>query len=323
MIYIQHDFYSNFTNSVNYGDSEFALDILKSELSDLIVYNFEEIIELFKKANLSISAKRSDQDILHKIVENIKVNDKFNRGLAFLMIKNNEGSDDNKKVLENTKKLSLHLSKLGKEFIEKPRNQVAFEKDTLDMIEMKSNVKGDRNRKVRSSDNTFWWLLAIIGVGFAGYFIYKYFQNKKDEELRRLSLEPKLNSGGEISNELSIPSNGVDGSVSVNNSVDGNVSAVNQPVVDPRVNHPAYNVGTDVLIPANNIPQNNLNTNNSPNPSDIAQQQSVANSMSNLNFSQQQIHNSGISKNIVPVNTQNAVNNAHVSNNSNQQNVNI
>lgn len=312
-IYIQHDFYSNFSNSISYGDTDTAFDILKSEISELMVYKFEDVIDLFKKADIKINANKSDEDILHQVVEQIKTNPKFNRGLAFLIIKSNAEDGAVKNIADTSKKLAVQLSKLGQEFIDNPRDQMMFENDTLDMIQLKADKKGDRDRTIVNKDNTFLWLVGIIAVGFAGYYIYKYFQNKKDAELRRLSLEPKLKTdgmadGGLLGESTVAASNGTllaNGAIAGGGTALGANGVQAPPPIDKRIYDPAFNVPPDVLIPhapqplqgvPQTMPQGTLQgTPQLGQPvSNVSQQQAVAGSMANLNFNQQQIQANGL-----------------------------
>lgn len=185
MIWIQHDFYSNFTSSVGSGDTELATNIFVSEVTDLLVYKTDKLFDLFDKVGIKYSPQQSDEEIIDKIIENIQSNEKFVKGLAFLMAENNDSINENKG--ENAVKLLNNVSggirKIANEFKEKPRFKQSTKIDLLDMTKTKESKVGDRNRRILKKDNTVLWLVLLVGAGFGAYYLWKYVKRKEAEKL--------------------------------------------------------------------------------------------------------------------------------------------
>src|SRR3990167_9151754 len=113
MLYLEHDFYSNFNAGVNSGDNSFITDMITNEISELIVHQHDDLIDLFEKVNISINKKASDEKIVDTIVNNLSTNIKLSRGLAFLIAQNNNnnkplkvaiGSDGRERAISNDNK---------------------------------------------------------------------------------------------------------------------------------------------------------------------------------------------------------------------------
>jgi len=90
MIYVESDFYSNF-NAITTSNDEVAFrSLLIDQLSNLIAYNREELLDLFQKANIKVSKKPKNNEIVRAITKNIKTNKKLVIGLSYLIAKENE-----------------------------------------------------------------------------------------------------------------------------------------------------------------------------------------------------------------------------------------
>ena len=46
MLYLKHDFYSNFNSGVEAGDNDLITDLLVNEISELLVYREEKLLDL-------------------------------------------------------------------------------------------------------------------------------------------------------------------------------------------------------------------------------------------------------------------------------------
>lgn len=90
MIYVENDFYSNF-NAVSKSNDEMAMQsILVDQISNLIAYNREEVLDLLRKSEIKLPPKPKNKDIVKAIVQNLKTNKKLVIGLAYLIAKNND-----------------------------------------------------------------------------------------------------------------------------------------------------------------------------------------------------------------------------------------
>lgn len=240
MIWIQHDFYDNFVKSVQTGDIDLSLDIFRSELSDLLTYKSKNVFGLFDKLKISYSKKASYQELVDIIINQIKKNQKFVRGLSFLIGESNEVAKKNKK--EDWQKLLNNITNginvVAKYFIDNPKRENLFKRQIKDMIGLKSSVTGNDNRELEKKDNTVLWIIGIAAVCVAGYFVYRYFDKKRQDRMRLDSLNPNP-TPLPILDKVEVP----------------NANQVNQSVAPtPQPIDPSFNVPDDVLLPENPMP---------------------------------------------------------------------
>lgn len=90
MIYVENDFYSNFNNAVKSNDDKTIQGMLIDELSTLIANRRGEVIQLFEKVGIPLSAQPSNEEIVKSIVKNLKGNKKLQAGLAYLIAKEHD-----------------------------------------------------------------------------------------------------------------------------------------------------------------------------------------------------------------------------------------
>ena len=55
MLYLNHDFYSNFNSGIQSGDNDFITDMIVNELSELIVYNHDSLLDLMNNVGISVN----------------------------------------------------------------------------------------------------------------------------------------------------------------------------------------------------------------------------------------------------------------------------
>jgi hypothetical protein len=256
MIWIQHDFYKNFIESFDSEDIELSLDIFRSEISELLTYKSEKLFDLFKKVNIPFNKKQSYEVLLDTILREIKTNKKFVNGLAFLFGENNDIVKFHKKVSwqKLLNGIKFGIIKIADYFEKNPKSELLFKRKVLDMVGLKSSIKGDDTRVIKEKDNTILWFIGLTIVGVAGYLIWRHFDKIKQDRLRAESLNPitpKLDMGGNINTE------NVSNVVSNNSASNTNVAPTNVPA--PPIS-PDYVVPSDVLIPEapmNTMPSTN------------------------------------------------------------------
>lgn len=89
MIYLENDFYSNFNSIVESNDEKSLESMFIDQISNLIAYKKSDLISLFNKIGLKVSANPSNKEISTTIANNIKSNKKLQVGLAYLIAENN------------------------------------------------------------------------------------------------------------------------------------------------------------------------------------------------------------------------------------------
>lgn len=266
MIWVQHDLYKNFLKSFNSGDINLSLDIFRSELSDLLTHKPNDFFILLEKVGIKHKKKQSYEELLDIVLREMKVNEKFVRGLAFIIGENNKVNKKNPKIswVKLLDTIKRGIEQIAVYFEKNPRAEKLFRKKALDMVELKSSVIGDDNRDLKKKDNTVYWIIGIAVIGIAGYLVYRHFKKIDEARLRAESLNNSSLAKMELGGDLS-----VNDSINSNNSLTGNnTNEINN--INAMSNDPSFNVSPDVLKPEVNIPQ-------MPNPNANIQNQNIPN----------------------------------------------
>lgn len=96
MIYVEQDFYSNFTASVTGKDSEQQRDILMTEIAQVIVNDRDQVIQLLNTVGTKMNNAAIDKQLVNACVKQAS-NPKFQKGMAYLIARRNELMDGEKK----------------------------------------------------------------------------------------------------------------------------------------------------------------------------------------------------------------------------------
>jgi hypothetical protein len=89
MIYLENDFYSNFNSMVDSNDDLALRSMFIDQISNLIAYRKNELIDLFNKIGIKVSKNPTNKELSKIIATNIKGNKKLQIGLAYLIAENN------------------------------------------------------------------------------------------------------------------------------------------------------------------------------------------------------------------------------------------
>ena len=204
MIYLKHNFFSNFAKSVQAGDNEMLCDIVINELSNLIVYHKDKVVELYEKVKIPIKANATTKVIAEKLVSNLPKNIMLTKGLAFLIGETNDSvtakkkddtsqkkqlNQNSKKKIdekieeaelstnwkENVAKIQEGIETIARNLKEKPQTQILFKDKLIKSINIKLESLGKDEERIgnKETDNTFIILLTLLGIGVAVYFLSK------------------------------------------------------------------------------------------------------------------------------------------------------
>ena len=250
MIWVQHDLYKNFTHSIKSEDIGLSIDIFRSEISDLLTYNSKSLFALFDKLKIKYNKKDSYSELLDIILREIKRNEKFLRGLSFLMVESSNTIKQNKKVawIKILNNVTKGIKIIAKYFQDYPAKESLFKRKTLEMLGLKSSITGNDTRDLKKKDNTVIWILGLAAIGIGGYFLYRYFDKQKDARLKAESLRRMENGGALMPQTPVLPTPEV---------------PVQVPPPAPAPIDPAYIVPSDVLIPEAapvNTPNNGMSS---------------------------------------------------------------
>jgi hypothetical protein len=247
MIWIQHDFYNNFVQSIDTEDIEMSFDIFRSELSDLLTYRSQSLFNLFDKLKIKHKKKATYEELVDIVIDEIKKNEKFVRGLSFLIGESNEVVKNNKdlswqKILN---RITKGIEIIAKTFVDYPKKEKLFKRQLKEMVGLKSSVTGNDTRQLNKKDNTVLWIVGIAVVCVAGYFIYQYFDKQRQERMRLESLNPKSPNLDSLNNTPHTPQ--------PNSTPTPTPTPIPEKPIDP-----AFTVPSDVLLPEQpNIPNSN------------------------------------------------------------------
>lgn len=203
MLYLKHDFYSNFNAGVNSGDNELLSDMIVNELSELIVYRHADLVKFLNKVGIKTKEKVSNEKLVDSILENLSKNVKLSKGLAFLICENNQvnekvrvvkGSDGKeRKVAQNQRAaekseidmVATGIVGIGDSFKYKPQLKKEFKLNLMTSIKTKTKAVGDLDRKHTEKKNGKYVLLGIVVIGLSvgAYFYLKYRKKKAAQGL--------------------------------------------------------------------------------------------------------------------------------------------
>ena len=178
MIYLEHEFYSNFTNSLKYGETDGAIDMLQSEISDLITYYPQKLIDLFNKVDLQTKDGLSDEQLLDKLLDNFSTNVKLQKGITFILAEGNDvitskmGATEAKAKIDN---LSKGITPILKIVIANPDKRRNFKEAVITGIKVRASKLDNRKRVITTPKKSYKKLIiTLVVLGVAGYFIYRY-----------------------------------------------------------------------------------------------------------------------------------------------------
>ncbi len=218
MLYLDHDFYSNINASIESGDNDFISDMIVNELSELIVYKTQKVIDLLNMIGIKTNEKVSDEKIVDNIVGNLSTHQKLSEGLAFLIAENNDASKTKKTIkganghtkevrsrtkgatVKEINRIASGISGIGASFTYKPQLKKEFKIKLMKVIDTKSKAVGERDRKHTNNTNGKYWFLALLVVG-ASVGFYFYMKNRK-----KMASEGMLVEGGNTPPKIVTPS---------------------------------------------------------------------------------------------------------------------
>lgn len=193
MIYIEQDFYSNFTNAIKSNDDSSIQSMLSDEISRLISSR-GDLLDLLKKININYSEQPTNEQLSEIITSNILNDNKLRVGIAYLISKNNGLLIKDKQERENKdnktdKKTDTvvfisttigtfvqankdKLNEFKEELIVKSNNKSPnYSKLSLNKKEELNKLENPKSTK--KSKTWLWITLGLIVIGGVSYLAYK------------------------------------------------------------------------------------------------------------------------------------------------------
>lgn len=190
MMYLQHDFYSNFSKSLQSGDSQMTYDLLVDELSELIVHDHKKIFDLLHKVDVKVRHNASDEQLVDSLLKELKENEKLTKGLSFLiaernnLISNKTDQKSGKKYIDYVNK---NLKNVFKTMLSENNQKGKFKSDVINRVKVKASKVSNRGRNITSPSKYWRNVIILAGVGVGIYLLYKHrekiFGNKEAEAL--------------------------------------------------------------------------------------------------------------------------------------------
>lgn len=196
MIYVDNDFYSNFNSIKKSNDDVSMSSLFIDQLSNIIAYKKDELIDLFKKVDIAINDKPTNKQLTDAIVSNLATNKKLVIGLSYLIAKDNDilqeqlkksrTNDSFSNVDAKKKKVDWSKAQDSIQVIAGSMSSVAdslvgvkkgmFSDDLLGQANAKdkTSITDELNKQQDKKNNKWIWLvLGVVVVGGIGYYGYK------------------------------------------------------------------------------------------------------------------------------------------------------
>jgi len=184
MQFTNQDFYSNFTASLKSGDLNLTSDILANEISDFIVFDTPKIIDALNKADINITDKVSDEEIVDAVIKGLTDSPKLKKTLAFIIADGNNlintaKGTDKAKQLQIVNDIAAGLSKVNSAIIADTKG---FKDETMNQLVSKAESTKAYKRIIWKKDRKsgkagLYWLIA--GVSLIGIVAIIYYRQKK------------------------------------------------------------------------------------------------------------------------------------------------
>lgn len=208
MVFVNHDFYTNFLSSLKYGDQESAYDILMNELSELISRDYKKLDDLFKTTEVKTKGS-SDKKYINAILDNCCENKKMVRGIAFLIAEQNDITKKFKPDVAKKKIDKIH-EKINFLFIKinnQPDYKKAFKDDLIQKISYKNTLNPSRSP---DSNNKRKKVIKVIVIGgliiLVTFLIVRSIRKKKakkaEEGLKTGEIDNNMNNNENNSNNI-------------------------------------------------------------------------------------------------------------------------
>lgn len=175
-MFLEHDFYSNFSQSLQSGDARLTNDIIADELSELIVHDYEKVFDLLSKVGINVSKKISDEQLVNILLEKIKTNEKLVRGLSFLISEKNgliNSNTDDKSGKKYVDYVNKNLSSSFDKILKNDNETKKFRTELMNRIKSKDSKVAERRRNVETPSKFWRNTIIIAGVSVAVYLVWK------------------------------------------------------------------------------------------------------------------------------------------------------
>lgn len=196
MIYTNHDFYSNFSAGLKSGDTRVTLDLFVNEISDFIVFDLKNFLNMLEKVGIKAGEKSSDEELVDKTLKALKTNEKITTGLAFLFAEGNGMLMKEKKLTKDqaaalVDRLDEGLQVVTKEIVDSKKVRDDVKERILQQIVSKAEEKGNYTRTIyKKKTKKIVWVLGLAALGTAVFLFIRYRKNEAMKMAQMAAMPP-------------------------------------------------------------------------------------------------------------------------------------
>lgn len=176
MMFLEHDFYSNFSQSLQSSDQKLTRDIIADEISELIVHDYNKVFDLLDKVGIRANPKMSDEQLVDLLLKEMQANPKLIKGLAFLISEKNDlinSETDDRSGKKYVEYVNKNLQKSLDKILKSENETRKFKNDLMSRVGNKDSKVAERRRNVEKP-NRFWRnTFIVVGVLGVTYLIYR------------------------------------------------------------------------------------------------------------------------------------------------------
>lgn len=182
MIYLYHDFYSNFSSGVSAEGNNLTIDLFANELSDMIVYKTEKLVDTLSKVGIDVNLNMSDEEIVDKTIDGISKDEKVVKAIGFAIAEGNGliNKEKGNQVdwVKAVNAVVLGLTPAAKEITKSEESKISTKNKIMQQIQTKAKSKGNYTRTIwkpapSSGSNALWLVAGVVVVGVCAYLIYR------------------------------------------------------------------------------------------------------------------------------------------------------
>lgn len=199
MIYLHHDFYSNFASGTSADGNSLTLDLFANEISDMIVNNTDNFVNALKKAGVNVDVSIPDEMIVDRTLSAMKDNEKVVKAIGFAIAENKSiistekgTSVDWKNVLNS---FVIGISPATKEITKNEESMQQAKDKIMRQIVAKADMLGNYPRTIwisKSGSSAIFWILGLAALGIAGYFFFQHIRKKPYIEVAMPPVTPPI-----------------------------------------------------------------------------------------------------------------------------------
>lgn len=190
MIFLHHNLHSNFSSALAGGDTNLTTDIFVNEVSDIIVFETQKLVDALTTSKISASIKESDEELVEKVIDNLYSNKSLSKAMGFTIAESNKLINTDKGKKEDWKKIidsiADSLVKISKDF-DSPEIRDELKTTIMKQIEAKAKERKNYSRNIYRK-GFFTKKRVLIGLGAVALIVGAVWLYKRHKSKQALML---------------------------------------------------------------------------------------------------------------------------------------